>query len=165
MTARYSSTVCGVAVGSPYHRNSCSRSSEAAPRPPPDVSERSADLASSATAGSSRARVLSASASVIMRSVCPTRSSGGRCVADLTGDVRVPSSLLCGVARLHVKVVRTTARFRPYGIISWVSGIYDEPELYELACAYRDIPAEVTALQAWCATHHTGPVSLVIELA
>ena len=50
-------------------------------------------------------------------------------------------------------------------MIAGVSGIYDEPELYELACAYRDIPAEVTALQAWCATHHTGPVSLVIELA
>jgi SAM-dependent methyltransferase len=37
-----------------------------------------------------------------------------------------------------------------------VSGIYDEPELYELACAYRDIPAEVTALQAWCAAHFAG---------
>lgn len=37
-----------------------------------------------------------------------------------------------------------------------MSGIYDEPELYELACAYRDVPAEVTALQAWCATHFTG---------
>ena len=34
-----------------------------------------------------------------------------------------------------------------------MSGIYEEPELYELACAYREIPAEVTALQAWCATH------------
>jgi SAM-dependent methyltransferase len=37
-----------------------------------------------------------------------------------------------------------------------VSGIYDEPELYELACAYRDIPAEVTAVLAWCATHFAG---------
>jgi hypothetical protein len=37
-----------------------------------------------------------------------------------------------------------------------VTGIYDEPELYELACAYRDIPAEVSALQAWCATHFAG---------
>jgi SAM-dependent methyltransferase len=48
-----------------------------------------------------------------------------------------------------------------------VSGIYDEPELYELACAYRDIPAEVTAIQAWCATHflgEAGPES-VLELA
>jgi SAM-dependent methyltransferase len=50
-------------------------------------------------------------------------------------------------------------------MIAGVSGIYDEPELYELACAYRDIAAEVTALQAWCDTHHTGPVSSVIELA
>jgi SAM-dependent methyltransferase len=54
---------------------------------------------------------------------------------------------------------------RGYGIIAWVSGIYDEPELYELACAYRDVPAEVTAIQAWCARHHAGPVSSVLELA
>jgi SAM-dependent methyltransferase len=46
-----------------------------------------------------------------------------------------------------------------------VSGIYDEPELYELACAYRDIPAEATAIAAWCATHHDGPVGSVLELA
>jgi SAM-dependent methyltransferase len=52
-----------------------------------------------------------------------------------------------------------------YGMIAWVSGIYDEPELYELACAYRDIPAEVTALQAWCAAHHAGHVRSVLELA
>ena len=50
-------------------------------------------------------------------------------------------------------------------MIAWVSGIYDEPELYELACAYRDIPAEVTALLAWCAAHHPGPVGSVLELA
>jgi SAM-dependent methyltransferase len=48
-----------------------------------------------------------------------------------------------------------------------VSGIYDQPELYELACAYRDIPAEVSALQAWCATYFTGgaDVESVLELA
>lgn len=49
-----------------------------------------------------------------------------------------------------------------------MSGIYDEPELYELACAYRDIPAEVTALLAWCATHFAGGgagVRSVLELA
>jgi len=54
-----------------------------------------------------------------------------------------------------------------------VSGIYDEPELYELACAYRDIPAEATALLAWCATHFRGSagettgsgVRTVLELA
>jgi SAM-dependent methyltransferase len=50
-------------------------------------------------------------------------------------------------------------------MITWVSGIYDEPELYALACAYRDIPAEVTALQAWCDAHHAGPVGSVLELA
>lgn len=41
-------------------------------------------------------------------------------------------------------------------MIAGVSGIYDEPELYELACAYRDVPAEVTAIQAWCAAHFAG---------
>jgi len=51
-----------------------------------------------------------------------------------------------------------------------VTGIYDEPELYELACAYRDIPAEVTALQGWFATHFAGAgagaaVGSVLELA
>jgi SAM-dependent methyltransferase len=59
------------------------------------------------------------------------------------------------------------------GIIAGVSGIYDEPELYELACAYRDIPAEATALLAWCATHFKGSagettdsgVQTVLELA
>src|SRR3984885_894554 len=51
------------------------------------------------------------------------------------------------------------------GMITWVSGIYDEPELYALACAYRDIPAEVTALLAWCDAHHPGPVRSVLELA
>jgi SAM-dependent methyltransferase len=58
-------------------------------------------------------------------------------------------------------------------MIAGVSGIYDEPELYELACAYRDIPAEVTALQAWFAAHFTGGaragegkgVGSVLELA
>ena len=53
-------------------------------------------------------------------------------------------------------------------MIACVSGIYDEPELYQLACAYRDVPAEVTAMQAWCAAHYAGPgseVSSVLELA
>jgi SAM-dependent methyltransferase len=41
-------------------------------------------------------------------------------------------------------------------MMACVSGIYDEPELYELACAYREVPAEVTALLSWCATHFAG---------
>jgi SAM-dependent methyltransferase len=41
-------------------------------------------------------------------------------------------------------------------MIARVSGIYDEPELYELACAYRNVPAEVSALLSWCATHWRG---------
>jgi len=39
----------------------------------------------------------------------------------------------------------------------WVSGIYDDPELYQIACAYRDIPAEVDALLAWAGTHWLAP--------
>ncbi len=55
-----------------------------------------------------------------------------------------------------------------------VSGIYDEPELYQLACAYRDVPAEVGALLTWCDKHYRGSarpagsrqrVSSVLELA
>jgi SAM-dependent methyltransferase len=46
-----------------------------------------------------------------------------------------------------------------------VSGIYDEPELYQLSCAYRDVPAEVSAIQGWCARHHPGPVGSVLEMA
>jgi SAM-dependent methyltransferase len=51
-------------------------------------------------------------------------------------------------------------------MIAWVSGIYDEPELYQLACAYRDVPAEASALQAWFAAHFGGAgVGSVLELA
>lgn len=34
-----------------------------------------------------------------------------------------------------------------------MSGIYDDPEMYELACAYRDVRAEVEALQRWFRRH------------
>ena len=34
-----------------------------------------------------------------------------------------------------------------------VSGIYDAPELYELACAYRDVRSEVDALDRWYRQH------------
>jgi SAM-dependent methyltransferase len=53
-----------------------------------------------------------------------------------------------------------------------VTGIYDEPELYQLSCAYRDVPAEVTALQSWFGKHWQGArpgagagVGSVLELA
>jgi SAM-dependent methyltransferase len=53
------------------------------------------------------------------------------------------------------------------GMIAHVTGIYDEPELYQLACAYRDVPTEVDAVLAWCAGHYqgTGTVRSVLELA
>lgn len=44
-------------------------------------------------------------------------------------------------------------------MIAQVSGIYDQPELYQLACAYRDVPAEVSALLSWCAKHWRGTPS------
>ena len=46
-----------------------------------------------------------------------------------------------------------------------MSGIYNEPELYELACAYRDVRAEVTAVLAWCGEHSREEVQSVLELA
>jgi SAM-dependent methyltransferase len=52
-------------------------------------------------------------------------------------------------------------------MMAGVSGIYDEPELYQLACAYRDVPAESGALLAWLEKHATSAdgVRSVIELA
>ena len=47
-------------------------------------------------------------------------------------------------------------------------GIYDEPELYEAACAYRDVPVEVDALLRWSGQHRdpaAGPLHSVLELA
>jgi SAM-dependent methyltransferase len=79
----------------------------------------------------------------------------------------VLSLALCGTARAHRKVIPNECGAPPCGIIARVSGIYDEPELYELACAYRDIAAEAAALQAWCAAHFAGEgaVRSVLELA
>ncbi|HZB30959.1 MAG TPA: class I SAM-dependent methyltransferase [Streptosporangiaceae bacterium] len=47
------------------------------------------------------------------------------------------------------------------------TGIYDDPRAYELACAFRDIPAEVDALLRWSARHRTArtPPRSVLELA
>ena len=45
-------------------------------------------------------------------------------------------------------------------------GIYDEPEFYQAACAYRDVPAEVDALLRWSGKHRAlGPPRSVLELA
>src|SRR5436190_707004 len=49
-----------------------------------------------------------------------------------------------------------------------VPGIYDEPEFYEAACAYRDVPSEVDALLRWFGQHHGADPALpgaVLELA
>lgn len=47
-----------------------------------------------------------------------------------------------------------------------MSGIYDHPWTYELACAFRDVPAEITAILGWYDRHGAGgtPRSM-LELA
>jgi SAM-dependent methyltransferase len=48
-----------------------------------------------------------------------------------------------------------------------VPGIYDEPEFYEAACAYRDVLGDVDALLRWSDKHRiaAGPLRSVLELA
>jgi SAM-dependent methyltransferase len=49
-----------------------------------------------------------------------------------------------------------------------VPGIYDEPEFYQAACAYRNVPDEVDALLRWAGAHRSpdaGPPRSVLELA
>jgi hypothetical protein len=47
-----------------------------------------------------------------------------------------------------------------------VTGIYDDPWAYELACGFRDVPAEVNVLLGWCARYRdSAPVRTVLELA
>jgi SAM-dependent methyltransferase len=38
-------------------------------------------------------------------------------------------------------------------MMATVSSIYEEPELYQLACAYREVPAEAAALLTWFDEH------------
>jgi SAM-dependent methyltransferase len=45
-----------------------------------------------------------------------------------------------------------------------VTGIYDHPWAYELACDFRDVPHEVDSVLGWCARHRP-PVRSVLELA
>ncbi len=47
-------------------------------------------------------------------------------------------------------------------------GIYDEPEFYQAACAYRNVPAEVDAVLRWAGRHRgadAGPPRSVLEMA
>jgi hypothetical protein len=52
-------------------------------------------------------------------------------------------------------------------MITRVTGIYDDPEMYQIACAYRDIPAEAHALLSWAGKHWEldGAPQSVLELA
>jgi SAM-dependent methyltransferase len=55
----------------------------------------------------------------------------------------------------------------PAGHDGLVTGIYDEPEFYTAACAYRDVTSDVTALLRWWQAFGTGGdvPSTVLELA
>jgi SAM-dependent methyltransferase len=46
-----------------------------------------------------------------------------------------------------------------------VSGIYDEPWAYELACSFRDVPGEVDVLLGWYVEHYGGLPGSILELA
>src|SRR6201985_1364812 len=157
-------------TGSAYHRNSCRRSSEIVSRPSSPVSQARAARASPAASGSSRDRVSSAWLSDIMRTVCrrAMREASGVHAYGLylrrsdsvsprgpppdgpphRGGGRPPRPPNPPAVRHHGRV----------------PGIYDEPEYYEAACAYRDVPAEVDALLRWSGKHHRAPRS-VLELA
>jgi SAM-dependent methyltransferase len=57
---------------------------------------------------------------------------------------------------------------RHHGHHGRMPGIYDEPEFYEAACAYRDVPGDVDALLRWSGQHRIaapGPLRSVLELA
>jgi SAM-dependent methyltransferase len=45
------------------------------------------------------------------------------------------------------------------------TGIYDDPWAYELACSFRDVPAEVDVLLGWCERHRGSRPRNVLELA
>ncbi|MEU8120912.1 class I SAM-dependent methyltransferase [Spirillospora sp. NPDC049024] len=45
-----------------------------------------------------------------------------------------------------------------------MSGVYDDPWAYELACSFRDVPAEVEVLLGWCAEQGLDPRT-ALELA
>src|SRR5215469_1556610 len=143
----------GHLTGSAYQRNSCRRSSEMASRPSSPVSQARAAFASPAASGSSRVRVSSAWLSVIMTDSLPQP----RCVR-LVRVKQCPS-------RIAMAQGQPPAPVRHHGR---VPGIYDEPELYEAACAYRDVRGEVNALLRWSGQHRhpdTGPLRSVLELA
>lgn len=45
-----------------------------------------------------------------------------------------------------------------------MTGIYDDPWAYDLACDFRDVPSEVETLLGWCSPRRP-PVRTVLELA
>src|SRR6266478_5249084 len=151
-------------TGSAYQRNSCRRSSEIVSRPSSPVSQARAARASPAASGSCRDRVSSAWLSDIMRTVCrrPMREASARYLAlSLAAPLRPVTPGPCWLWRDDPPCPPEAHGVRHHGR---VPGIYDEPEFYEVACAYRDVPAEVDALLRWSGKHHEPPRS-VLELA
>src|SRR5690348_67702 len=151
-------------TGSAYQRNSCRRSSEIVSRPSSPVSQASAARASPAASGSSCVRVSSAWLSDIMRTVCrrAMREASARSVVPSLAASCFPRGRPPG----DPPVMGGSRPPDPPGVRHHgrVPGIYDEPEYYEAACAYRDVPAEVDALLRWSGKHHRPPRS-VLELA
>ena len=82
---------------------------------------------------------------------------------------RLVRALVCRASVCSAIVpVRAARSGRTVGHHGRVPGIYDEPELYEAACAYRDVRGEVDALLRWSGKHRdsaTGPLRSVLELA
>ncbi|MFI0356484.1 class I SAM-dependent methyltransferase [Actinomadura sp. 9N407] len=48
-----------------------------------------------------------------------------------------------------------------------MTGVYDDPWAYELACSFREVSPEVDVLLGWCERHRSSPggIATVLELA
>src|SRR3984957_18868223 len=132
----------GHLTGSAYQRSSCRRRSEMVSSPSSPVSQAKAAFASPAASGSSRVRVSNAWLSVIMTDSLPQP----RCARLVRALLPWPADDVAGAAPRGPPG-------RPGGDPGPGAGIYDEPELYEAACAYRDVPGEVSALLRWSEKH------------
>ena len=131
-------------TGSAYQRNSCRRSSEIVSRPSSPVSQARAARASPAASGSSA----TGSPAPGSQTSC-AQSAAGRCVRLVRVTLHRSSCRGCRAEPFRPVTLRHCVRHH-----GQVPGIYDEPEYYEAACAYRDVPAEVDALLRWSAKHH-----------
>src|SRR5260370_22884853 len=96
--------------------------------------------------------------------VSQARAAFASPAASGSSRVRVSSAWLSVIMR---PVCRRPMREASARYLGRVPGIYDEPEFYEAACAYRDVPAEVNALLRWSDKHrgpHSAPPRSVLDL-